>query len=151
MPSKEPGNNRDVLFTYRRTIRFHETDAAGVVYFANILTLCHEAYEAALADAGINTREFFGGMALAVPVVHASVDFRRPLHCGDEVEIALTPHRLNETTFEIRYCLKGAAEKTVATALTRHVCIDSTSRQRHPLSPELEQWMQSATPSLPND
>ncbi len=142
MPSKE----QDWQFIYHRTIRFHETDAAGVVYFANILTLCHEAYEASLANAGINLQDFFGGVTLAVPIVHASVDFRRPLHCGDEVAIALSPHRLNETTFEIRYCLSNAAEKTVATALTRHVCIDSTSRQRHPLSPDLAQWLQLATP-----
>ncbi len=147
MPSKE----KDWQFIYHRTIRFHETDAAGVVYFANILTLCHEAYEAALADAGINLRGFFGGAALAVPVIHASVDFRQPLHCGDEVAISLTPHRLSETTFEIRYCLSNAAEKTVATALTRHVCIDSTSRQRHPLSPDLEQWLESTTPASETD
>ena len=138
MPSKDQG------FTYCRRIRFHETDAAGVVYFANILTLCHEAYEAALAEAGINVRDFFGGTTLAVPVVHASVDFRQPLYCGDQVAIALTPQRLNATSFEIRYCLSNAAKSTVATALTRHVCIDSISRQRHPLSPDLEQWMQSA-------
>ncbi|ESA32351.1 hypothetical protein N836_27560 [Leptolyngbya sp. Heron Island J] len=139
MPSKD----QDWRFTYDRCIRFHETDAAGVVYFANILSLCHEAYEAALAEAGINVRDFFSGATLAVPVVHAAVDFRQPLYCGDQVAIALTPQRLNATSFEIRYCLRNAAEKTVATALTRHVCIDSTSHQRHPLSPDLEQWMQS--------
>lgn len=132
---------------YRRVIRFHETDAAGVMYFANILTLCHEAYEASLAATGINMRLFFGGGELAVPVVHGSVDFRRPLHCGDQVAIALTPRPLNDTTFEISYGLTNADEKTVATALTRHVCIDSVSRQRHPFSPELAQWLDSAAES----
>ena len=138
-------------FVYRRIIRFHETDAAGVVYFANILTLCHEAYEAAIAAAGEDLRVFFGGGTVAVPVVHASVDFRRPLHCGDEVAIALTPQALDDTTFEIRYCLRNATQKTVATALTRHVCIHSTSRQRHPLTPVLTQWIASAAPSSEND
>lgn len=138
-------------FIYHRIIRFHETDAAGVVYFANSLTLCHEAYEAALAAAGIEVKLFFGGSPLAVPIVHASVDFRRPLHCGEQVAIALTPHRLDDTTFEIRYCLSTIEQKTVATALTRHVCIDSTSRQRQPLTPELVHWIQSATPPPEND
>ncbi|MEM9485191.1 MAG: acyl-CoA thioesterase [Cyanobacteria bacterium P01_F01_bin.116] len=130
---------------YHRIIRFHETDAAGVVYFANILTLCHEAYEASLAAAGIDVRLFFCGGDLAVPVVHGSVDFRRPLYCGDVVEIALTPRKLDDTTFEISYCLTNADQKTVATAFTRHVCIDSASRQRHPFSPELARWL-SANP-----
>ena len=123
-----------------------------MVYFANILTLCHEAYEAAIAAAGmVDLRVFFGGGTVAVPVVHASVDFRRPLHCGDAVEIALTPQSLDDTTFEIRYCLRNAAKKTVAIALTRHVCIHSTSRQRHPLPPVLTHWVSSATPSPEND
>lgn len=133
-------------YFYHRVIRFHETDAAGVVYFANVLTLCHEAYEASLAAADIDVRVFFGGGSLAVPVVHGSVDFRRPLYCGDEVAIALSPNSLDDTTFEIRYTLNNADQKTVATALTRHVCIDSTSRQRHPLSALLHQWIDSATP-----
>ncbi len=145
MPSRDTSNNSP--YTYYRIIRFHETDAAGVVYFANVLTLCHEAYEAALASAGIDIRVFFGGGPLAVPVVHASVDFRRPLHCGDEVAIALTPQPLDDTTFEISYRLSNTDQKTVATALTRHVCIDGTSRQRHPFSPELAQWIQSARPA----
>ena len=136
---------------YRRVIRFHETDAAGVVYFANILSLCHEAYEAALADAGIDVRTFFGGATLAVPVVHASVDFRRPLYCGDEVAIALTPHAPDSSNFEIHYRLSNAEEKTVATALTRHVCIDSVSSQRQPLSSELAQWLGPAMPPPGND
>ena len=143
--------NRDSVFTYRRIIRFQETDAAGVVYFANILNLCHEAYEAALADAGIDVRTFFGGAALAVPIVHASVDFRRPLYCGDDVAIALSTHMLDNSNFEIRYCLTNTEEKTVATALTRHVCIDSASRQRQPVSSELAQWLGSAMPTPGDD
>ncbi|MEM9264329.1 MAG: acyl-CoA thioesterase [Cyanobacteria bacterium P01_F01_bin.13] len=146
-----PSKNNGPAFTYRRIIRFHETDAAGVVYFANILTLCHEAYEAALATAGITIQDFFGGGPLAAPIVHTTADFRRPLHCGDQVEIALTPQFLDDTSFEIRYRLSNSEQKTVATALTRHVCIDSTSRQRHPLSPELTQWIRSTTPPPEHD
>ena len=38
-------------FTYERTIRLGDTDAAGIMFFANYLVLCHEAYEASLAAA----------------------------------------------------------------------------------------------------
>ena len=43
-------------FTYHRTIRFKDTDAAGVVYFANILAICNEAYEESLEASGIDFR-----------------------------------------------------------------------------------------------
>ena len=43
-------------FVYRRTIRFADTDAAGVVFFPNYLAICHEAYEESLADDGIELK-----------------------------------------------------------------------------------------------
>lgn len=138
-------------YLYHRIIRFHETDAAGVVYFANVLTLCHEAYEASLAAAGIDVRAFFGGGPFAVPVVHGAVDFRRPLYCGDQVAIALAPHPLDDTSFEIDYTLANAEQQTVATALTRHVCIDGIRRQRHGLNADLRRWIGSAAPASATD
>ncbi|MBD2021122.1 1,4-dihydroxy-2-naphthoyl-CoA hydrolase, partial [Leptolyngbya sp. FACHB-36] len=43
-------------FVYSRTVRFSDTDAAGVVYFASALSICHEAYEASLAAVGVDLR-----------------------------------------------------------------------------------------------
>jgi 1,4-dihydroxy-2-naphthoyl-CoA hydrolase len=64
-------------FTYLRTVHFQDTDAAGVVYFANVLAMCHEAYEASLAASGINLKAFFSNPEVAFPIIHASVDFYR--------------------------------------------------------------------------
>ena len=141
-------------FSYPRQIRFHETDAAGVVYFSHVLTLCHEAYEASLAEADIDLRQFFspaGGVA--VPIVHADVDFFRPLHCGDRLRILLTPQRIEASEFELRYQLltdslaahsiQQPSPKLLAKACTRHVCISTHPRQRIALPTELEQWLKS--------
>ena len=130
------------MFTYRRTIRFHETDAAGVVYFANVLTLCHEAYEASLVDADVDVKAFFSRGDVAIPVVHASVDFRRPLVCGDTIAICLTPRQIDDSVFEITYRIHPEkSDVLVATALTRHVCIQTQPRERSALTPVLIQWL----------
>jgi len=34
-----------MTFAYDRKIHFADTDSAGVVYFARLLSICHEAYE----------------------------------------------------------------------------------------------------------
>ncbi|MEO0457504.1 MAG: thioesterase family protein [Cyanobacteria bacterium P01_A01_bin.114] len=130
-------------FEYPRTVRFHETDAAGVVYFANVLTLCHEAYEASLASAGIDLQQFFGNVKTAVPVVHAEVDFRHPLYCGDRVLILMLPQQVSPDSFEVAFQLKAIAHplKMLATAMTRHVCIETSTRQRHSLTPALVTWL----------
>lgn len=65
-------------FIYTRTVRFGDTDAAGVVYFANVLAICHEAYESSLAASGIDLKAFFSQGVIAIPIVHASIDFCVP-------------------------------------------------------------------------
>jgi len=75
--------------SYFRTIRFADTDAAGVVYFASLLSICHEAYEASLLRIGVDMRQFFSGSSIALPIVHAEIDFFQPLMCGDQIQISL--------------------------------------------------------------
>ena len=130
-------------FTYHRTVRFHDTDAAGVVYFANVLAFCHEAYEASLIESGIEAKTFFRGDGpLAVPIVHAEVDFRQPLFCGDRLAITLTPISLSPHVFEIAYQVLSSAADPAATAKTRHVCIAPQSRTKQPLPESLLSWLQ---------
>lgn len=131
---------------YTRRIYFRDTDAAGVVYFANLLAICHEAYEGALVASGIELRSFFRNSTTAIPIVHASVDFFRPLFCGDAIEVHLKPKLLTPSEFEIAYTILEAesAQRKVAVALTRHVCIDPQQRCRQELPDEIMQWLQSA-------
>ncbi len=129
-------------FTYNRTVRFQDTDAAGVVYFANVLAMCHEACEESLATSGINLKAFFSNPSATIPIVHASVDFRRPMFCGDRLLIHLMTRQLSSNEFEIAYQIfVVAADQLVAKAITKHVCIDPASRTRKDLSAEIMQWL----------
>ena len=129
---------------YERTINFRDTDAAGVVYFANGLSLCHEAYEASLAASGINLQSFFKGETIAVPITHASIDFFKPMFCGDRIAITLTTEILSSTEFQINYQLLFAEQdKAIAKAITKHTCIDVVTRKRCNLSPSLLEWLES--------
>lgn len=131
-------------FLYSRTIHFQDTDAAGVVYFANVLAMCHEAYEASLASTGINLRDFFTHSAFALPIVHARVDFLCPMFCGLEYEIQVKPTCLNPRKFEISYSilLLKEPENPINQATTIHVCIDPVTRTRIDLPAEIMQWLQ---------
>ncbi len=141
-------------FTYTRTIHFRDTDAAGVVYFANGLALCHEAYEASLDALGIELKSFFRGSAIAVPITHASIDFFKPMFCGDRIEIELTASPLSTESFQIEYQIylnsqaspnlevEVKSRKAIAKALTKHTCIDSNSRKRCNLSADLLKWIE---------
>jgi 1,4-dihydroxy-2-naphthoyl-CoA hydrolase len=132
-----------MLFTHARTIRFHDTDAAGVVYFANALVFCHEAYEESLIKAGIQIDTFLGRSAIAIPIVQASVDFFRPMVCGDHIQINLTPQSLKKSEFEIHYEIYEESNPQVllSNAYTRHVCIHATTRNRTEIPPSVQTWL----------
>ena len=129
-------------FTYTRTVRFADTDAAGVVYFANVLSICHEAYEAALDAAGIDIKSFFSNSATAFPIVHTSVDLRRPMFCGDRLSIHVILRQQSEDSFELAYQVQ-LADRFAAIAITKHVCIDAASRTRQPLPAEIEEFLET--------
>ncbi len=128
-------------FAYDRVIRFADTDAAGVVYFANVLSICHEAYEASLAAAGIDLRTFFGAQAAVLPIVHAEVDLRRPMYCGDLVRVWLSTQPIDESSFIAIYHLCTPEGTRLAIASTRHTCIDRHQRTRHPLPAAIAAWL----------
>jgi len=129
-------------FIYNRTVHFQDTDAAGVVYFANVLAICHEAYEESLEASNINLKDFFTNPSIAFPIVHANVDFLRPMFGGDKLVIGLMPQKLGVDKFEITYKIT-IADVVVAKAITRHVCIDASSRSKQELPDEIIQWLET--------
>ena len=150
-------------FSYHRCIRFQETDAAGVVYFANLLSICHEAYEASLAAAGFNLALFFSRESeFAVPVIHTEAHFYEPLHCGEAIALQLHPTQLSLHSFEISYRIYRCSpsghqtlaneskalpkERPAVKALTRHMCIHPPTRKRQALTPALLNWIATLNP-----
>lgn len=122
-------------FKYDYTIQFRDTDAAGVVYFASILSICHIAYEASLIESGIDLKLFVNNPEFAVPITHVSADFLKPLYCGNRIIIELTPRSIDSCRFEINYQLKSA------TAITKHVVINPTIRKPKELPTILTEWL----------
>lgn len=132
-------------FSYARTVRFADTDAAGVVYFANYLAFCHEAYEESLAAAGIDLNAFFRDTGLVVPISRSEADYLRPLRPGDKLRIDLAPAQISENSFAIRYEIHklGPPVKLAARLRTEHVATSPARRERAPLPPALLAWLRA--------
>ena len=116
-------------FSFQRSIKFADTDAAGVVYFANLLSICHEAYEAYLTETlDLDLKEFFQDKSTAIPIIHADIDFTQPLFCGDRIVVSILPQLINDKVFEMKYQI-NKDNITVAKAVTRHICINPQTRK----------------------
>ena len=132
-------------FHHTRTVRLADTDAAGVVFFARTLTICHEAYEEALAHAGMDLKLFLGGADVIVPISRSEADYLRPLRCGDRLRISVKPSLLTPDSFALNFELTklGPPDKLAARVRTEHVATSLAKRGRIPLPPALAAWVKA--------
>ncbi len=132
-------------FVHSRTIRLADTDAAGVVFFARTYVLCHEAYEEALVQAGMDLKDFLGRNDLIIPIAKSSAEYFRPLHCGDKVTVTIKPSLLTPQSFALDYEITrlGRPNKLAARVRTEHVATSLAKRQRLDLPPALAAWVQA--------
>ena len=115
----------------------HDTDAAGVLYFANQLRIAHEAFEAYMAGTGANMRHVVHEADYAVVIVHAEADYRAPLHVGDELTVEMTATHIGDSSFELDYRILQPAGRLAGTAKTVHVAIDRKAWKKRALPPEV--------------
>jgi 1,4-dihydroxy-2-naphthoyl-CoA hydrolase len=130
-----------MAMVYNYQVALRDTDAAGVVYFANLLAICHGAYESSLADAGIDFHQMVSNSQVALPLVHASIDFRRPIYCGNCLQITLIPTCQSSQEFSVSYQICLADRLVAGRAITKHVSIDPTGRQRIDLPLPITAWI----------
>ncbi|AFZ42424.1 thioesterase superfamily protein [Halothece sp. PCC 7418] len=132
---------QDFSVPYR--VRLADTDAAGVVYFAHLLQMCHTAYEEVLIQGGINLQDYLKQGTIALPIIHGEIDCLRPIGWGDLILITLTPQFLSETELLIEYQLtaESNSEQILARAQTRHVCITPQTRKRSPFPAEIRECL----------
>lgn len=132
-------------FAYARTVRLADTDAAGVMFFARTLAICHEAYEESLAAAGIQLPELLGSQGIVVPISKSEAEYLRPLRVGDKLRITVAPEPLDAHAFALRFEVTklGPPEKLAARVRTEHVCTAPAKRERAPLPPALLGWVKA--------
>ena len=142
----EKRNPREWL-CLKRTVRFGETDAAGVVHFLELFRWCHETWEESLETYGIVLQEIFpttpintSQLDVVLPVVHCEANYFQPLYVGDTINIELYPEKINEFSFILRFEFKKNGEQ-IGTTNIKHVSINPITRDICALSKQINLWL----------
>jgi 1,4-dihydroxy-2-naphthoyl-CoA hydrolase len=122
-------------------VRFQHTDPAGIVFFANILVYCHEAYEELLREGGMPLEDFLGKHAEVLPLGHAEATFKRPFRVGQLIRIRVSVGRLGERSFRLEYDLFDESGEHLATAATVHVSVDPATGRSTAISSRLRELL----------
>ncbi|MDD4050403.1 MAG: thioesterase family protein [candidate division Zixibacteria bacterium] len=117
-------------FTDYYTVKLHDSDAAGVVFFANVFRIVHDVYEQLLKELGYNFTERFAAGDFVIPVAHAEADYLRPLRVGDMVEINATVVEIGDSSFVMKFQITDSENRLFATVKTVHVAVDGRTFRR---------------------
>jgi YbgC/YbaW family acyl-CoA thioester hydrolase len=112
-------------FRYVRRIQFYETDQAGVVHFSWYLRYMEEAEHALWREAGLSIAP--ADHAVGFPRVSASVEFLRPLHFEDVIEVWIRIDAISNRSIRYTSTITCGGD-TVATGTHTAVCVEKGSR-----------------------
>lgn len=121
------------MFIAHNRVRMHDTDMAGILYFARQFRFAHDALEDFVASEGLSFDQVFHKEHFVFVIVHAEADYLAPLKVGDSLKVHLSIERLGSTSFTVSYKIYKEDGLLVGTAQTVHVTLDAKSRAKIPI------------------
>ena len=112
------------MFEYKHTVKLADTDAAGVMFFANQFRIIHNAYETFMHLNGFSINRMLNQEKFRLPLVHAEADYRLPIHVSDELIIQVRVSKITASSFTLNYAIYKH-DILCGTASTSHVSIDA--------------------------
>ena len=119
-------------FIAKNKVRMHDTDMAGILYFARQFRFVHDTMEECWEYEGLDLQKVFHEEKFVFVIVHCEADYFHPLHVGDKLEVHLSCQRIGEHSFTLFYEIfrEGKENLLVGTARTVHVSLNSTTREK---------------------
>lgn len=129
------------MHKYTTTIKMHQTDAAGILFFGAQFELFHDAYESFLAAHGLSFAVLLKTKKYFVPIVHAQGDYKAPLFVGDQVTVSIRLANVGNTSFTLDYTVQDKKNKLVGCGQTVHVAVDKKSKKKMLLPSDLRRFL----------
>ena len=121
----EPGVNTVGPFVTSVRVRYAETDAAGVVYYANYLAYMEVARVEWLRALGCPVKEA-EARGVHLPVVEARGRYLQPAQLDDLLEIRIALTDVKRASFSFDYEVRRG-EDLIARGYTRHAVVERES------------------------
>jgi acyl-CoA thioester hydrolase len=111
-------------FAAKFAIYWEDTDAGGVVYYANYLKFLERCRTDWLRAMGVDQQRLRAARQLQFVVVNISVDFLRPAVLHDEILVTAELMRLAGATIHFKQTIMRGDEQLIE-AVVRVACLDS--------------------------
>ena len=119
------------MHRFKVKIYYEDTDAGGVVYYANYLRYMERARTEFLLEKGIDVAEYHN-KGILFAVVHVDVRYKRPAKLGEIIEVTTEVTEMTHVTILIEHkILRG--DDLLVEATVKLACISGNGKpQRLP-------------------
>ena len=87
------------IFNYQTKVYYEDTDAGGVVYYANYLKFLERARTEALFSIGFSNTEILDQFSSLIIVKFCNIEYKKPAHLEDELTIRSFVRSITTTSF----------------------------------------------------
>jgi acyl-CoA thioester hydrolase len=105
-------------------VYYEDTDAAGIVYYANYLRFAERARTELLRQLGHPHQALIDGEGLAFAVRRCSADYRRPAKLDDALQVETRLIEVGAASLDLEQDVRRGGDLLVAMEI-RLACIDS--------------------------
>ena len=118
-------------FSTRITVRFGDTDPAGLVYYPNIFHYFHIALEEFFtARCGLSYQRVMADERIGFPTVNAEAEFFVPIVYGDELDVEIFVSQTGNTSATFQYGARRASDGVLCARATQiHVAMNLDTRR----------------------
>jgi acyl-CoA thioester hydrolase len=113
-------------------VYYEDTDAGGVVYYANYLKYLERGRTEFLRALGFEQRQLAGETGLAFAVRSLTAEYLKPARLDDELRIETTVEEVGRAQVTFAQSIRRG-EETLLTARVRVACIDLAKGRPAPL------------------
>ncbi len=105
-------------------IYYEDTDAEGVVYYANYLRYFERARTEYLEERGLDIKGLLDNGILFI-VARVEIDYKSPAKLYDTIQVETTISEVSKASFWLDYIIKRKQDgKIIVTGRTRMACIN---------------------------
>ena len=126
------------MYLTKNTVRMHDTDMAGILYFPRQFRFANDAWEDLMDLEKISFQKVFTQGSYVYVIVHAESDYKTALHIGDKLDVKIEVKAIGNTSFTIvTYIMRD--NELVGITKTVQVCIDRMTRKKIRVPDELRE------------
>ena len=129
MSEAAAGTIADGVHVLPLRVYYEDTDASGVVYYANYLRFIERGRTDMLRLLGISHRALDAGAGIAFAVRRCEIDYLAPARLDDEIEVHTAIAAVSGATIEARQSVRRGKDE-LARGTLRLACVGADGRPR---------------------